>query len=86
VVTHSQKSPLHKVNILARSRLRNSVRGLRALRNISPGEPFVALPRAAVIEKHEADSCPWQIAQLKAGVQDAAQVWLANIILTPKLN
>jgi hypothetical protein len=56
--------------------LRNFVRGLRALRNIGPGEPFVALPRAAVIEKHEADSCPWEIAQLKAGVQyqDAALV------------
>jgi hypothetical protein len=36
----------------------------------------VALPRAAVIEKHEEDSCPWEIAKLKAGVQyqDAAQV------------
>ena len=48
----------------------------------------MALPRAAVIGKHEEDSCPWEIAQLKAGMQheDAAQVWLTKIMLNPKLN
>ena len=53
--------------------------GLRALGDIGPGEPFVALPRAAVIEMHDADGCPWRPDQLKAGVQrqDAAQVWHA---------
>ena len=51
--------------------------GLRASCEILPCQPFISLPRRAVLEVGHTDVCPWNPEDLEAGVHclEAEQVW-----------